>query len=69
MQERGVDDDYIQPGNLYRLMSPEQQKGLIANIVGSLKKVPKEIQTKMVAHFRKADQAYGHGIEQGLGSR
>ncbi len=66
-QKRGVDDDYVQPGNLFKLMSPEQQKGLIANIVGSLKKAPKEIQEKMVAHFRKADPAYGDGISQGLG--
>jgi len=66
-QKRGVDDDYVQPGNLYRLMSPEQQQGLIANIVGTLKNVPKEIQQRMVAHFRKADQAYGDGIAQGLG--
>jgi catalase len=66
-QKRGVDDDYIQPGNLFRLMSPEQQKELIENIVGSLKKAPKEIQEKMVVHFRKADQAYGDGISQGLG--
>ncbi|MCJ7679330.1 MAG: catalase, partial [Candidatus Aminicenantes bacterium] len=66
-QKRGVDDDYIQPGNLFRLMSPEQQKGLMANIVGSLRRAPKEIQEKMVAHFRKADQAYGDGISRGLG--
>ena len=65
--KRGVDDHYVQPGNLIRLMSPEQQKWLIANIVASLKKVPKEIQEKMVVHFRKADQAYGDGISQGLG--
>ena len=66
-QTRGVDDDYVQPGNLFRLMSPKQQKELMANIVGSLKKAPKEIQEKMVAHFRKADPAYGEGISQGLG--
>ena len=66
-QERGVDDDYIQPGNLYRLMSQEQQQCLIANIVGSLQNVPKAIQEKMVIHFRKADQAYGDGIAQSLG--
>jgi catalase len=66
-QKRGVDDDYIQPGNLFRLMSPDQQKELIENIAGSLKKVPVEIQEKMVAHFRKADQAYGDGIARKLG--
>ena len=66
-QKRGVEDDYIQPGNLYRLMSPEQQKDLIDNITSSLKKAPKEIQQKMVAHFHKADPAYGNGIAKALG--
>ena len=66
-QKRGVDDDYIQPGNLFRLMPPDEQQRLIANIVGSLKKTPKAIQEKMVAHFKKADPAYGGGIANGLG--
>jgi catalase len=66
-QKRGVDDDYIQPGNLFRLMSPAQQKGLIAAISGSLKKAPKPIQEKMVGHFRKADKAYGDGIAKAIG--
>jgi len=66
-QKRGVDDDYIQPGNLYRLMPAEEQQRLIQNIVGTLGKAPKDIQEKMVEHFRRADQAYGDGIAQGLG--
>ena len=66
-QKRGVDDDYIQPGNLYRLMPPEEQQRLIQNIVGTLGKAPGDIQEKMVEHFRRADQAYGDGIAQGLG--
>ena len=66
-QKRGVDDDYIQPGNLFRLMSAEKQRELIENILTSLKKVPKEIQEKMIVHFRKADKAYGDGIAKGLG--
>ena len=66
-QKRGVDDDYIQPGNLYRLMPPDEQDRLIGTITGSLKKVPKRIQEKMVAHFRRADQTYGDRIAEGLG--
>ncbi len=66
-QKRGVDDDYIQPGNLYRLMSPEQQKELAENIAGSLGKVPKNLQEKMIAHFSKADPAYGEGVAKALG--
>lgn len=66
-QKRGVDDDYVQPGNLFRLMSPDEQQRLIDNIVGALKNVPKEIQEKMVGHFSKADKAYGDGVAEGLG--
>ncbi len=66
-QKRGVDDDYIQPGNLFRLMSAEQQEELIENILNTLKKVPKEIQEKMIVHFHKADKEYGNGIAKGLG--
>jgi len=66
-QKRGVDDDYVQPGLLYRLMPPDEQKRLVENIVSALKKAPKNIQEKMVAHFRKADDAYGAGVAKGLG--
>jgi catalase len=65
-QKRGVDDDYIQPGNLFRLMTSEQQQHLIDNIVGSLKNVPESIQRRMLAHFTKADKAYGSGVKKGL---
>lgn len=65
-QKRGVDDDYIQPGNLFRLMPVEEQNRLIANIVATLRKVPREIQEKMVQHFHRADERYGAGIARGL---
>jgi catalase len=65
-QKRGVDDDYVQPGNLFRLMPTDAQQRLIANIVGSLKNTPKAIQEKMIAHFTKADPAYGQGIAKTL---
>ncbi|MDI6802321.1 MAG: catalase [Bacteroidota bacterium] len=66
-QKRGVDDDYIQPGNLFRLLPADEQKRLVENIASSLKKVPKEIQDKMLTHFYKADKAYGDGIAKCLG--
>jgi len=65
-QKRGVDDDYIQPGNLYRLMPKDEQERLIANIAGSLKNVPVDIQKKMVEHFTRADKEYGGGIAKAL---
>lgn len=66
-QKRGVDDDYIQPGNLFRLLPSDEQVRLIENIVGTLKDVPIEIQKKMVEHFTRADKAYGDGVAKGLG--
>ncbi|ADD68488.1 Catalase [Denitrovibrio acetiphilus DSM 12809] len=66
-QKRGVDDDYVQPGDLYRLMSPEQQKQLAENIAGSLKNAPVDIQKKMVEHFSRADKEYGEKVAKKLG--
>ena len=66
-QKRGVDDDYVQPGNLYRLMPPGEQKRLVEHIVGSLSKTPREIQERMVQHFLRADKSYGGGVARGLG--
>ena len=66
-QKRGVDDDYVQPGNLFRLLGAEHQARLCKNIAGALGKVPKGLQEKMVAHFAKADPAYGEGVAKALG--
>jgi catalase len=49
------------------MMPPNEQQRLSANIVGTLKEVPKEIQMKMVEHYTRADPAYGAGIAEGLG--
>ncbi|MGD0793136.1 MAG: catalase-related domain-containing protein [Terriglobales bacterium] len=49
------------------VQKPDAQKRLIANIVGSLKSVPKYIQEKQIGHFLKADPAYGRGVAEGLG--
>jgi catalase len=42
-------DDFEQAGNLFRLMSPEQQKLLIGNIVGAMSSVPRETQERQLA--------------------
>lgn len=66
-QQPGLDHDYVQPGNLFGLLPPDEQQRLIASIVGSLKSVPVEIQHQMVEHFTRLDPAYGGGIARGLG--
>lgn len=60
-------DYYTQPGNLFRLMQPDARARLIGNIVASMKSVPQRIQTLQIAHFYKADSAYGAGVAKGLG--
>jgi len=60
-------DDYEQPGNLYRLMTPDQKNRLIHNIVLSLGKAKREIQERQVVHFYKADPDYGIRVAKGLG--
>jgi catalase len=64
---REGNDDYTQPGNLFRLMSADQKKQLIGNIVATMKTVPREIQLRQIRHFHKADPAYGEGVAKGLG--
>jgi catalase len=59
-------DDYKQAGDLFRLMKPEERARLIDNIVDSLKSVPREIQSRQIAQFYKADPAYGRRVEMGL---
>ena len=60
-------DDYEQPGNLYRLMSPDQKSRLIGNIVGHLGRARKDIQLRQAVHFYRADPDYGTRVASGLG--
>lgn len=67
----GENDHYTQPGNLYRLLVPEQQQNLISNIVGAMSGIdgPKkeEIINRQLCHWFRADAKLGMGIAQGLG--
>lgn len=65
--QRIGNDDYTQPGNLYRLMSEAQKKLLIANIASALKTVPEFIQKRQIEHFTKADVEYGKGVAKACG--
>lgn len=67
----GENDHYTQPGNLYRLLIPEQQQNLVNNIVGAMSGIvgPKkeEIINRQLCHWFRADPRLGMGIAQGLG--
>lgn len=60
-------DDYTQPGNLFRLMTPDQQQRLFGNIARHMAGVPQEIQLRAICHFFRADPAYGMGVATALG--
>ncbi|HMA16704.1 MAG TPA: catalase [Kiloniellaceae bacterium] len=64
---RAGNDDYTQPGNLFRLMTPDQQQRLFGNIAASMDGVPEAIVRRQLAHFTKADPAYGAGVAKALG--
>ena len=63
---RGRDDDYTQAGNLFRLLAPDAQDRLTTNIANAMRGVPREIQERQVAHFRKADPRYGAEVARKL---
>lgn len=64
---RAGNDDYQQAGDLFRLMSADQQRQLIGNLVDALRGVPEFIQVRQLKHFHQADPAYGAGVAAGLG--
>jgi catalase len=63
---RDGNDDYTQPGDLFRLMSPAQKQQLFHNIAGAMTGVPEEIVRRQLGHFHRADPAYAAGVAQAL---
>lgn len=64
---RQGNDDYTQAGDLYRLMTPDQQERLVQNIVGSLSQARQDLQMRQLCHFFRADVKYGMRIAEKLG--
>ncbi len=61
------DDYFTQPGNLFRMMSAEQQKVLCENTGRAMGDAPKEIKVRHISNCFKADPAYGRGVAEALG--
>jgi catalase len=53
--------------DLFRLMPPESQQRLMDNIAEAMQGVPVEIVKRQVAHFYRADPAYGLGVATRMG--
>ncbi|KAM3127004.1 hypothetical protein pb186bvf_020883 [Paramecium bursaria] len=61
-------DDFAQPGALFRkVMNDQQRTNLIDNVVGHLKNAKRHIQERQVKIFQKCDPEYGERLAQGLG--
>ena len=61
------DDYYTQPGKLFRLMSPAQQKVLFENTARAMGDAPRHIKERHIGNCLKADPAYGKGVAEALG--
>lgn len=65
---RADDDDYFtQPGNLFRLMTPEKQQILFDNTAAEVGGAEQFIQERHIRNCYKADPAYGRGVADALG--
>ncbi|WP_040919804.1 catalase [Saccharomonospora glauca] len=62
------DDDnyYEQPGNLFRLMTPEQQQALFENTARAINGASEATIERHIANCTKADPAYGEGVRKAI---
>jgi catalase len=67
----GENDHYTQPGNLFKIMSPEQQQNTIHNIIAAMSGIegPKksEIINRQLSHWYRVDGRLGAAVGDGLG--
>lgn len=57
-------DDYAQAGQLFRLLSPEEQERMTSIIASTMASVPEEIIRPNIENFKKCDPKYGALIEE-----
>ncbi|HKE96763.1 MAG TPA: catalase, partial [Povalibacter sp.] len=63
---RDGNDDYSQPGALFRLFDAEQKQRLFDNIAAAMQGVPEHIVRRQIALFAKCDPEYGAGVARAL---
>ncbi len=67
--ERGKDDDFTQAGNLFRILDAAEKQKLFNNLAAPLSQVNSDTLMRQLAHFDKADLAYGSGVRAALAER
>lgn len=61
-------DDFVQTGNLYRLMNADEQERLISNIAGTLETVSNmDVKLRVICNFFRADAEYGSRLAEAVG--
>ncbi|MCO5314849.1 MAG: catalase [Solirubrobacterales bacterium] len=64
---REEDDNYFeQPGDLFRLMNPEQREALFANTARAINGASEATVERHIANCSKADPAYGEGVRTAI---
>jgi catalase len=64
---RKDNDDFVQAGNLFRIMPRDEQERLMDTIAGAMQGVPIDIVKRQIGYFSAADAVYGAGIAQRTG--
>ena len=59
-------DDFTQPGNLFRLFGPAQKQRLFANIAAAMQGIPESIARRQIELFTQCEPAYGEGVRRAL---
>ena len=68
MEITGVsyDSRATQPGDLFRLLTPDAQQRLFENTARAIGGAPKAIQLRHIGNCLKCDPAYGAGVAKAL---
>jgi len=59
-------DYYSQPGNLFRMLKPDEQQRLFENTARAIGEASKEVQDRHIGNCAKADPAYGEGVAKAI---
>lgn len=65
-KDNPTDDCFYQPGDLYRLMTPDKKDLLIENTIRNMDGVTENIKLRHAAHCYLADADYGTRLAAGL---
>lgn len=66
-KDDATDDTFYQPGDLYRLMTPDKQKLLIENTARNMGGTSSNVRERHAAHCYLADPDYGTRIAEAVG--